>query len=47
MSWPEFPPALLRPRSARRIVEGADAGRFVSAIKARLEEGAFEADLGL
>ncbi len=30
-----------------RIVDGADAGRFVSAIKARLEEGAFEADLGL
>ncbi|OZM79851.1 2-oxoglutarate dehydrogenase, E2 component, dihydrolipoamide succinyltransferase [Pseudonocardia sp. MH-G8] len=30
-----------------RIVDGADAGRFVSAIKARLEEGAFETDLGL
>ncbi|GAA0900282.1 hypothetical protein GCM10009559_65970 [Pseudonocardia zijingensis] len=30
-----------------RIVDGADAGRFVSAIKARLEEGAFEVDLGL
>jgi 2-oxoglutarate dehydrogenase E2 component (dihydrolipoamide succinyltransferase) len=30
-----------------RIVDGADAGRFVSAIKARLEEGAFEAELGL
>jgi pyruvate dehydrogenase E2 component (dihydrolipoamide acetyltransferase) len=30
-----------------RIVDGADAGRFVSAIKARLEEGAFESDLGL
>jgi 2-oxoglutarate dehydrogenase E2 component (dihydrolipoamide succinyltransferase) len=30
-----------------RLVDGADAGRFVSAIKARLEEGAFEADLGL
>jgi 2-oxoglutarate dehydrogenase E2 component (dihydrolipoamide succinyltransferase) len=30
-----------------RIIDGADAGRFVSAIKARLEEGAFEADLGL
>jgi 2-oxoglutarate dehydrogenase E2 component (dihydrolipoamide succinyltransferase) len=30
-----------------RLVDGADAGRFVSAIKARLEEAAFEADLGL
>ncbi|MEU7813674.1 2-oxoglutarate dehydrogenase, E2 component, dihydrolipoamide succinyltransferase [Pseudonocardia sp. NPDC049154] len=30
-----------------RIVDGADAGRFVSAIRARLEEGAFEAELGL
>ncbi|MCW0216080.1 MAG: 2-oxoglutarate dehydrogenase, E2 component, dihydrolipoamide succinyltransferase [Pseudonocardia sp.] len=30
-----------------RIVDGADAGRFVSAIRARLEEGAFESDLGL
>jgi 2-oxoglutarate dehydrogenase E2 component (dihydrolipoamide succinyltransferase) len=30
-----------------RLVDGADAGRFVSAIKARLEEGAFESDLGL
>ncbi|GAA1849655.1 2-oxoglutarate dehydrogenase, E2 component, dihydrolipoamide succinyltransferase [Pseudonocardia ailaonensis] len=30
-----------------RIVDGADAGRFVSAVKARLEEGAFEAELGL
>ncbi len=30
-----------------RLVDGADAGRFLSAIKARLEEGAFEADLGL
>lgn len=30
-----------------RIVDGADAARFLSAIKARLEEGAFEADLGL
>ena len=27
--------------------DGADAGRFVSAVKARLEEGAFESDLGL
>ena len=25
-----------------RVVDGADAGRFLSAIKARLEEGAFE-----
>jgi len=30
-----------------RLVDGADAGRFVSAIRTRLEEGAFEADLGL
>jgi 2-oxoglutarate dehydrogenase E2 component (dihydrolipoamide succinyltransferase) len=30
-----------------RLVDGADAGRFVSALKARLEEGAFESDLGL
>ncbi|SHK27018.1 2-oxoglutarate dehydrogenase E2 component [Pseudonocardia thermophila] len=30
-----------------RLIDGADAGRFVSAIRARLEEGAFEADLGL
>jgi len=30
-----------------RLVDGADAGRFVSAIRQRLEEGAFEADLGL
>jgi len=30
-----------------RLVDGADAGRFVHAIKTRLEEGAFEADLGL
>jgi len=30
-----------------RLVDGADAGRFVSAIKARLEEGAFETELGL
>jgi pyruvate dehydrogenase E2 component (dihydrolipoamide acetyltransferase) len=30
-----------------RLVDGADAGRFVSAIKARLEEGSFEVDLGL
>ncbi|WP_214371336.1 2-oxoglutarate dehydrogenase, E2 component, dihydrolipoamide succinyltransferase [Pseudonocardia sp. H11422] len=30
-----------------RLVDGADAGRFVSAVKARLEEGAFESELGL
>jgi 2-oxoglutarate dehydrogenase E2 component (dihydrolipoamide succinyltransferase) len=30
-----------------RIVDGADAARFLSTVKQRLEEGAFEADLGL
>jgi 2-oxoglutarate dehydrogenase E2 component (dihydrolipoamide succinyltransferase) len=30
-----------------RLVDGADAARFLVAIKSRLEEGAFEADLGL
>jgi 2-oxoglutarate dehydrogenase E2 component (dihydrolipoamide succinyltransferase) len=30
-----------------RIVDGADAARFLVAVKNRLEEGAFEADLGL
>ncbi len=30
-----------------RIVDGADAARFLAALKERLEEGAFEADLGL
>ncbi|MGX9671597.1 2-oxoglutarate dehydrogenase, E2 component, dihydrolipoamide succinyltransferase [Mycobacterium sp. HM-7] len=30
-----------------RLIDGADAGRFVTTIKRRLEEGAFEADLGL
>ncbi|MGD9530312.1 MAG: 2-oxo acid dehydrogenase subunit E2, partial [Pseudonocardia sp.] len=30
-----------------RLVDGADAGRFVTAIRERLEEGAFEAELGL
>ncbi|GMA31502.1 hypothetical protein GCM10025875_14940 [Litorihabitans aurantiacus] len=30
-----------------RLVDGADAGRYLSAVKRRLEEGAFEADLGL
>ncbi len=29
-----------------RLIDGADAGRFVTTIKRRLEEGAFEADLG-
>jgi pyruvate dehydrogenase E2 component (dihydrolipoamide acetyltransferase) len=29
-----------------RIVDGADAARFLTAMKVRLEEGAFEADLG-
>jgi 2-oxoglutarate dehydrogenase E2 component (dihydrolipoamide succinyltransferase) len=30
-----------------RLVDGADAGRFLSTVKNRLEEGSFEADLGL
>ncbi|MFD3464242.1 2-oxoglutarate dehydrogenase, E2 component, dihydrolipoamide succinyltransferase [Nocardia fluminea] len=30
-----------------RLIDGADAGRFVSTIKHRLEDSAFEADLGL
>ncbi len=30
-----------------RLVDGADAARFLSTMKARLEEGAFEGDLGL
>jgi len=30
-----------------RIVDGADAARFLAAMKARLEEGRFEASLGL
>jgi 2-oxoglutarate dehydrogenase E2 component (dihydrolipoamide succinyltransferase) len=30
-----------------RIVDGADAARFLATMKARLEEGAFEASLGL
>ena len=29
-----------------RIVDGADAARFLGSVKARLEEGAFEAELG-
>jgi 2-oxoglutarate dehydrogenase E2 component (dihydrolipoamide succinyltransferase) len=30
-----------------RLVDGADAARFLVTVKARLEEGAFEAELGL
>ena len=30
-----------------RLVDGADAARFLSALKARLEEADFEAELGL
>jgi 2-oxoglutarate dehydrogenase E2 component (dihydrolipoamide succinyltransferase) len=30
-----------------RLVDGADAARFLSAVKGRLEEGSFEAELGL
>ncbi|MWB97091.1 2-oxoglutarate dehydrogenase, E2 component, dihydrolipoamide succinyltransferase, partial [Agromyces seonyuensis] len=30
-----------------RIIDGADAARFLTTIKNRLEEGAFEADLGI
>jgi len=30
-----------------RLVDGADAGRFLSTVKRRLEDGNFEADLGL
>uniref|UniRef100_UPI00053B6DC1 2-oxoglutarate dehydrogenase, E2 component, dihydrolipoamide succinyltransferase n=1 Tax=Kitasatospora sp. MBT63 TaxID=1444768 RepID=UPI00053B6DC1 len=30
-----------------RIVDGADAARYLGTVKARLEEGAFEGDLGL
>jgi 2-oxoglutarate dehydrogenase E2 component (dihydrolipoamide succinyltransferase) len=30
-----------------RLIDGADAGRFLTTIKHRLEEGAFEADLAL
>ncbi len=30
-----------------RLVDGADAGRFLQTLKVRLGEGAFEADLGL
>jgi 2-oxoglutarate dehydrogenase E2 component (dihydrolipoamide succinyltransferase) len=30
-----------------RLVDGADAARFLVAIKSRLEEGSFESELGL
>jgi len=30
-----------------RLVDGADAARFLVAVKARLEEASFEAELGL
>jgi pyruvate dehydrogenase E2 component (dihydrolipoamide acetyltransferase) len=30
-----------------RIVDGADASRFLVAVKNRLEAGAFDADLGI
>ncbi|HUN35589.1 MAG TPA: 2-oxoglutarate dehydrogenase, E2 component, dihydrolipoamide succinyltransferase, partial [Trebonia sp.] len=30
-----------------RLVDGADAARFLTAVKGRLEEGSFEAELGL
>jgi pyruvate dehydrogenase E2 component (dihydrolipoamide acetyltransferase) len=30
-----------------RIIDGADAARFLVAVKERLEEGDFEKDLGL
>lgn len=30
-----------------RIIDGADAARFLTAVKARLEEGDFEGDLGI
>ena len=30
-----------------RLIDGADAGRFLTTIKRRLEDAAFEADLGL
>jgi len=29
-----------------RLVDGADAARYLMDVKARLEEGAFEGDLG-
>jgi 2-oxoglutarate dehydrogenase E2 component (dihydrolipoamide succinyltransferase) len=30
-----------------RLIDGADAARFLTTVKARLEEGSFEAELGL
>ena len=30
-----------------RLIDGADAARFLATVKNRLEEGAFEAELGL
>ncbi|MBU3707315.1 MAG: 2-oxoglutarate dehydrogenase, E2 component, dihydrolipoamide succinyltransferase, partial [Mycobacterium sp.] len=30
-----------------RLIDGADAGRFLTSVRKRLEEGAFEAELGL
>ena len=30
-----------------RLVDGADAARYLMTVKKRLEEGAFEAELGL
>ena len=30
-----------------RLVDGADASRYLMAVKKRIEEGAFEGDLGL
>jgi 2-oxoglutarate dehydrogenase E2 component (dihydrolipoamide succinyltransferase) len=30
-----------------RLVDGADAARFLTAIKNRIEEGAFESEVGL
>ena len=30
-----------------RLIDGADAGRFLTTIRKRLEEGSFEAELGL
>ena len=30
-----------------RLIDGADAARFLTTVKDRLEEGAFEAELGL
>ena len=30
-----------------RIIDGADAARFLAAVKERLEEGDFESDLGI